>query len=671
MSKSYIDQILLKPKKKNPYSQMRPAVKDSNFYFSNCISFNMIENLTQFKNNEINSTNLNLRLLNNLSFLFAKKKVRTKKEKLKDKLKENDKKNTKNQKSKKIKGVKDENNFEIIEGYECYIPTKRIPVFNRRPLNEKNIIRKESSKTLKKFHKEKEFKIPYNLRTINFFRPCGRFIATNANSNVNSVRKKSSLNVTKFSDKYSELSNSIAYTNTNTNIDEGNDLNDENNSFDDFSLNFAENDDNIFHEKAFINLLKTNPIFPRYVELTDLIESPFDDVFPPDIKYKSYYNIFNEFMNEEDYDDNNVNNNLNNDNNINNNLNNDNINNNLNNENNNIIINNLNIDNNNNCSNNITFLSNQENSIINLSDDMTDGNTNDITDKNQKIFITNPSIYNKIYINISDKNKFPKKPCKSGKLLKINANIFLNYNNTSIINKTSLSDDIDDDDGDDYQKRESLFAFFENDDNNPSKKIEAKIKKILPKSASKYINNMSNQYIFLMYDKYKVISKKWDEAKSFLNDKIVLKKLFIQLLKKYILFIGISSKKFYERLIKFEIHSKEKFNFEHFMNIFDIIITENNRENIRFKFLLLLDLIKKNDDNEENVDEKQMNNFFDLIGCEQVYINNFCEILGERLILRYKAIYNNPNIDKNTNDKTFNYRKIKTIMGSFLDAFDS
>ena len=182
---------------------------------------------------------------------------------------------------------------------------------------------------------------------------------------------------------------------------------------------------------------------------------------------------------------------------------------------------------------------------------------------------------------------------------------------------------------------------------------------------------MSNQYIFLMYDKYKVISKKWDEAKSFLNDKIVLKKLFIQLLKKYILFIGISSKKFYERLIKFEIHSKEKFNFEHFMNIFDIIITENNRENLRYKFLLLLDLIKKNDDNEENVDEKQMNNFFDLIGCEQVYINNFCEILGERLILRYKAIYNNPNIDKNTNDKTFNYRKIKTIMGSFLDAFDS
>ena len=51
---------------------MRPAVGDVDFYVSNYISFNMIENLTQLKNKEINSSNLNLRLLNNLSFLFAK-----------------------------------------------------------------------------------------------------------------------------------------------------------------------------------------------------------------------------------------------------------------------------------------------------------------------------------------------------------------------------------------------------------------------------------------------------------------------------------------------------------------------------------------------------------------------------------------------------------------------
>ena len=657
MSKSYIDKILLKPKKKNPYSQMKPAVKDSNFYFSNCISFNMIENLTQFKNNEINSTNLNIRLLNNLSFLFAKKKIRTKKKKLK----ENKKKNTENEKSKKIKIIENEADFKIIEGYECYIPTKRIPVFNKRPLNEKNIIRRESSKNLKKIHREKELKIPHNLRTINFFRPCGRFIAVhnNSSSNTNSARKRSSLSINKFSDKYSdELSNSIAYTNTNTNIDEGND---DNNSSGEYSLNFGDVDDNIFHEKSFTNLLRTNPTFPKYVELTELIESPFDDVYPPDIKYKNYINIFNEFMNEEDYDDNNINNNLNSDNN-----------NTLNIDNNNIIINNNLIIDNNNCSNNITFLSNQENSIINISDDMTDGN-NEINEKSQKIFIVNPNITNKIYLNNYDKNKIPRKLSKSGKLIKINTNIFSNHN-TSIINKTSLSDDIED--ADDYEKGESLFAFFEKDEDNinnknPSKKIEMRIKKILPKSASKYINNMSNQYIFLMYDQYKLISKKWEEAKSFLNDNILLKKLFIQLLKRFLLIIGISSKKFYERLIKFEIHSKEKFNFEHFMNLFNIILMDNNRENLRFKFLLLLEIIKKNDDNEEILDEKQMNIFFDLIGCEQVYIDNFCEILGERLSLRYKAIYINPNLDKNSKDKTFIYRKIKTILESFLDALDS
>ena len=267
-------------------------------------------------------------------------------------------------------------------------------------------------------------------------------------------------------------------------------------------------------------------------------------------------------------------------------------------------------------SNNITFLSNQENSIINISDDMTDGN-NEINEKSQKIFIVNPNITNKIYLNNYDKNKIPRKLSKSGKLIKINTNIFSNHN-TSIINKTSLSDDIED--ADDYEKGESLFAFFENDEDNinnknPSKKIEMRIKKILPKSASKYINNMSNQYIFLMYDQYKLIS--------------------------------------------------------HFMNLFNIILMDNNRENLRFKFLLLLEIIKKNDDNEEILDEKQMNIFFDLIGCEQVYIDNFCEILGERLSLRYKAIYINPNLDKNSKDKTFIYRKIKTILESFLDALDS
>ena len=83
MSKGYIDKILLKTKKYNPYSHMKPAEKDNNFFFINCISYNMMDNFTQFKNKEISSVILNLRLIGNLSFLFSKKKITLKKAKKK------------------------------------------------------------------------------------------------------------------------------------------------------------------------------------------------------------------------------------------------------------------------------------------------------------------------------------------------------------------------------------------------------------------------------------------------------------------------------------------------------------------------------------------------------------------------------------------------------------
>ena len=640
MSKSYIDKILLKPKKYNPYSHMKPAVKDNNFFFINCISCNMMENFTQFKNKEISSVKLNLRLIGNLSFLFANKKTTIKKNKEKEKSKSN-KRNKKNLKN-NINST-DENIFGIIDGYECYIPTKRIPYFNKRALNEKSSSKKDISKNNKKIHKE--IKIPPNLIGINLFRPSGRFVSIHISNSktVKSARKKSSMSLT--SNNYSEAlsNNSIAYTNTNTNIDD----NDGMDSSGEYSLICGEFDDNIFHEKSFVNLLRTSVTFPKYSELVEYIECPLDDPYPPDLKYKNYLNIFNEFMNEDNIDDYISNNNSSN--------------------NNNLIPNN----NENFFSNNITITSSIEyNSTINLSEDTNDGNNDNNNDSNpQKIFIINPSNF-KPDINNLEKSKIPRKPSKSGKLIKINTNIFSN-SNTSIINKTSLSDDMEESDG--YAKGESLFSFFEdeNEKKNPSKKIDYKIRKILPKSAAKYINKMNNQYIFLMYEKYKLFSEKWEISKSFLYDEIMIKKLIIQFLKSFLLDIGITSKKFFDRLIKFEIHSKETLNFEHFMSIFDIILMENNKENLRFKFLLLLKIIAQSDDNEQILEEKQMNIFFDLIGCERIYINNFCEILGERLILRYKAIYNNENLDKNKAEKKFIYRKMKIILESFLDALDT
>ena len=65
------------------------------------------------------------------------------------------------------------------------------------------------------------------------------------------------------------------------------------------------------------------------------------------------------------------------------------------------------------------------------------------------------------------------------------------------------------------------------------------------------------------------------------------------------------------------------------------------------------------------------NIFFDLIGCESIYIDNFCEILGKRLILRYKAICGGENLGDNKNDKKIIYRKMKIILESFLDSLDT
>ena len=616
---SYINKILINPKKYNPYSHFKPAVKDSNFHFTNCISFNMIENLTQFKNKEITHSNLNIHLLGNLCFLFVKKKITTKKNKLKlkeknmtDNNKENNNNNLKSNKNNYSK-PNEINNFNILNGYECYIPTRRIPYFNKK-ITDKIIIRKDNTKIVKKIHKE--IKIPSNLRGINFFRPIGKIFSQHS---TNATGLKNSLNLSNTSDSGGSdgLNNSLNLSNNNCE-----DLNDGNDSSEDFNLICSESNNNIFHEKEFINLLKTSPTFPKYSDLTELIECPLEESYSPEMKYKNYIKILDEFINDDNCDYNNINE-----------------------TNNKIEKNNKNL-------NNIPLNTNQENPIINLVED-----TN-----NQKVFIINPCYLSH---NKDDNDNYIKRKISlSGELIKVDTKLSQNFN-YSIIDKTFKSDD--------YDEYDTIKKDNIDDDklNNPSRKIDLKTKKILPKSATKYMNQMSNLYIFLMYEKYKIIYRKMEKAKNILIDEVILKKLFVQMLKQYILNIGISSKKFYEKILKYELNSKDNLNFEHYMNIFDIILKENNKENSKFKFLFLLKIIPKDDDNNYIMNEKQINMFFDLIGCERVYIRKFCEILGEKLLLRYKVIYHKKNNNKNNSNKTFIYIKVKTVLESFLNILDS
>ena len=614
MSKtSYIDKILLHPKKYNPYSHMKPAVKDSTFYFTNSISFNMVETLTQFKNNEISPTNLNLNILSNLSFLFAKKNITVKKNKAKQKQEQINQKNVL-RKNKIINNKEERDDFKIIEGYECYIPSKRIPIFNKNPQNEKN--NKNNSKSAKK---RKDIQILRNLKNFNFFRPSGRVF-----SQIHKSKRKTSINSASASDSLSEDFGSSSIINGSSNTINNNNAENENDndSSGDFNLICGETADNsIFKDQEFVNLIQTNPSFPKYNGLVELIECPLEDAYSPEIKCKNFIKVLNEFIND---DNNDIDYSINNNKNV------------------------------------LSSFSSNSQSVIVLGDD-NDKNTS------QKIYIINPANYEP-YTNELENSKNQGMFSQSGKIKKFN--IFSKYN-SSIINKTSASDDIEDVEG--KRNEESLFAFFEDESKkkNPSKKIEVKLRRILPRSAMKYTNKMNNQYIFLMYDKYKNISDKYTEAKKFLYDDTMVKKLYIQLIKGFILDIGFTSKKFYDKIIKYEMHSKEPINFEHFMNAFELVLTDSNKENLRYRFLLLLKLISSNDDSDQFLAEKQLNIFFDLIGCDYVYIQKFCELLGERLTLRYKAIYTNKKNDKNMQEEKYVYRKIKIILESFLDSLDS
>lgn len=610
MSKtSYIDKILLHPKKYNPYSHMKPAVKDSNFNFTNSISFNMIETLTQFKNNEISPANLNLNLLSNLSFLYAKKNITVKKNKAKEKGEQMNQKNN-FRKNRFINNNEETDDFKIIEGYECYIPSKRIPIFNKKQQNEKNNKRdKKSSK------KKKDSQILQNLKNFNFFRPSGRVFSQINNKS----KRKTSTNTDYLSEEFGSSStiNGSSTIINNNNAENEND----NDSSGDLNLVCGETvGDSIFKDQEFVHLIQTNPSFPIYNGLAELIECPLEDDYSPEIKCKNFIKALDEFINDDnneiDYS----------------------------------IYNNKNM---------LSSFSSNSQSVIFLDD-------NDKSN-NQRIYIINPANYEP-YSNEIETSKNQGMFSQSGKIKKFN--IFSKYN-SSIINKTSASDDIEDVEG--KRNEESLFAFFEGESKkkNPSKKIDIKIKRILPRSGMKYTNKMSNQYIFLMFDKYKIIFDKYSEGKKYLYDETMVKKLYIQLIKGFILDIGFTSKKFYDKIIKYELHSKEPINFEHFMNTFELALTDTNKENLRYRFLLLLVLISSNDDSDQILLEKQINIFFDLIGCDYVYIQKFCEMLGERLTLRYKAIYTNKKNDKNMHEEKYIFRKIKIILESFLDSLDS
>ena len=233
-----------KNQKKLLLQKYKPAEKNINFNYVDSISYNLIENMTMFKNKEVNYNGLNVNLICNLSLFFSKEKI--------------DEKKIKKNKNKKITGT---NKKCSIRNFGIYFPTNRISCLEEIKSKNNNQIKNKGS----------QLKIPFNFECIRTFYPLGRNFLDIKYNTTNKIERK--------------LSNEIAYdlilkekTSKNTSFYQDSNDNDENS----FSLVSEESSNNnltnISNKELFDlnnkNVFKNLKSFNNYKQLMDYIECP-------------------------------------------------------------------------------------------------------------------------------------------------------------------------------------------------------------------------------------------------------------------------------------------------------------------------------------------------------------------------------------------------------------
>ena len=144
-------------------------------------------------------------------------------------------------------------------------------------------------------------------------------------------------------------------------------------------------------------------------------------------------------------------------------------------------------------------------------------------------------------------------------------------------------------------------------------------------------------------------------------------KMFINLMKSFILKMGISSKKLYEKIVQSLINSKwEKENdienicsFEDFLKGFSQVLKLKDENNVlKYKFILSLFRLR-----DEDINVKHINIFMQLIKGEEVYDVELWDELNRFLVQRYDRIY--PNDPDN-----FRFDKMLICLESFFEKKD-
>ena len=139
-------------------------------------------------------------------------------------------------------------------------------------------------------------------------------------------------------------------------------------------------------------------------------------------------------------------------------------------------------------------------------------------------------------------------------------------------------------------------------------------------------------------------------------------KMFINVMKSFILKIGISSKKLYEKIIQNLLNNinnnkEELCNFENFVKSFSYIL--KSKEDIILKYIFIISLFRFGE--EEDINVKHINIFFQLIRGKMIYNADIYDEFQHNLIKRYDRIYS---YDISTN---FKFGKILICLESFFD----
>jgi hypothetical protein len=187
--------------------------------------------------------------------------------------------------------------------------------------------------------------------------------------------------------------------------------------------------------------------------------------------------------------------------------------------------------------------------------------------------------------------------------------------------------------------RETTNPFFSSSRNTKSKikkknsfsHVFIEFEPFLNKKVVKtYLSDMNDNYLRYMLFHYQKVKKNSE------NILVCEEKMFLNMIKVFILEMGISDRKIYEDTLRNLVYKKKNYDFENFLSCFaKILKLKDENSVIKYKFLLYVTIMGE----EKRLNKNHLKKYFELIRCSKVYDEELCEDITENLILKYTSIY--------------------------------